>query len=395
MDDRFTFILPAMQATFGVTAVMAGRWQVPSAWWWAGGFLGCASAFAMPTLPAIIPLAWRAAVATVMFVAGFLCFGEAMRIHFGGRRTWMTLRISIALITVIGSTAGVLLDNLRLHLAMSDLGCALLMAVPLVATRHRPRRTGDQALILVGWAVATDCMMRVLAIHWLAWGGLADFAASPYAILYQTTGSLIGTGFAMAALASIMISVLMRYRDWAICDPLTGLLNRRGLDEALAARDQIERCCSALILADIDHFKTVNDRFGHHRGDEIIALMASTIEDLLPRGGLAARYGGEEFLIYLPHVTASDAAAFAEMVRHEFAARTGSPSGVITASFGVAAALTGEATLDPAIRRADQGLYRAKHTGRNRSVIQATMDEGPSPALAAPPESLPPRAALA
>jgi hypothetical protein len=52
MDDRFTFILPAMQATFGVTAVMAGRWQVQR--WWAGGFLGCASAFAMPTLPAII-----------------------------------------------------------------------------------------------------------------------------------------------------------------------------------------------------------------------------------------------------------------------------------------------------------------------------------------------------
>lgn len=395
MDDRFAFILPAMQATFGITAVMAGRWQVPSAWWWAGGFLGCACAYAMPTLPPLIPLPCRMVAATIMFMISFLSFGEALRIHFGGRRKWQALRISIVLIAVAGSTAGVLLDNLRLHLAMSDLGCALLMAVPLVAIRHRPRRTGDQALILVGWAVAADCMMRVITIHWLAPGSLSGFAASPYAFLYQTTGSLIGTGFAMAALASIMISVLMRYRDWAICDPLTGLLNRRGLDEALAARDQIERCCAALILADIDHFKAVNDRFGHHRGDEIIALMASTIEDLLPRGGLAARYGGEEFLIYLPHITASDAAAFAEMVRHEFVARTGSPSGAITASFGVAAALTGEATLDPAIRRADQGLYRAKHTGRNRSVIQTTLDEAPAPLPTLAPDSRLPRAALA
>lgn len=321
MDDRFAFILPVMQATFGVAAAMAGRWRVPSAWWWSGGFLGCAIAFAMPALPFGMPLACRAGTASAVFALAFFCFSQALSVHFGLRRDHVYLRSMIALASAGGSIWGALADNLRLHLVTSDLGCALLLAVPLLCSRETQRRTGDRALAIVSWLVVIDCMARVLAIRWLADGGLSAFADSLYAFYYQATGSLVGVIFAMAALASIMISVLTRYRDWATSDPLTGLLNRRGFDEALASRSQIERCAAAVILADIDHFKSVNDRFGHHLGDEVIALMATSALTHLPPDALAARFGGEEFVFYLPHSTPNTAIIFAEAVRREFALR--------------------------------------------------------------------------
>jgi hypothetical protein len=88
----------------------------------------------------------------------------------------------------------------------------------------------------------------------------------------------------MAALASVMISGLMRYRDWAICDPLTGLLNRRGLDEALRPRGAHE-----LLTPPRSRHRPLQGRqrpFGHHRGDEVIAPWRSTIDRILPRAPL-------------------------------------------------------------------------------------------------------------
>lgn len=380
MNDRFAFILPVMQVAFGVAAVLAGRWRVSSAGWWAGGFLCSASGFAMPALALLMPVEGRAIAATAVFAAAFFCFGQALCEHFGLRRNHMALRAAIAVGSTAASAWGVAADSLRLHLVASDVGCALLLAVPLLLARGRTRRSGDRALVAMSWVVVTDCTLRVIAIRWLASGGIANFPVTAYAFWYQVTGSLIGVAFAMAALASVMIGVLMRYRDWAICDPLTGLLNRRGFDEALAGRSSHERAGAAVIVCDIDHFKAVNDRFGHHRGDEVIAQMAAAVDAHLPARAFAARFGGEEFVIYLPQGAlgsggaANAAADLAESVRRDFALRAQRLLGrdfPVTASFGVSGVGLGETTLDPALRRADQALYQAKGAGRNCCVVKA------------------------
>lgn len=397
MDDRFAFILPVMQVAFGVAAVLAGRWRVSSAGWWAGGFLASASGFAMPALAFVMPLDWRAVVASGVFAVAFFCFGQALGEHFGLRRKHVWLRAGIAVAATLISGMGVAIDSLRLHLAASDAGCALLMLVPLLAARGRTRRSGDRALVLISWVVVADCTARAVGVRWLASGGIASFPTSTYAFVYQVTGSLLGVAFAMAALASVMISVLMRYRDWAICDPLTGLLNRRGFDEALAGRSAHERAHATAILCDIDHFKAVNDQFGHHRGDEVIATLATVIDSHLPARAFAARFGGEEFVIYLPQGAldlagagvASAGAQLAETVRRDFAQRVQRLLGrdhMITASFGVSAVAAGEASLDPALRRADQALYQAKSAGRNCCVVKSTMaTPGTTPGTMPPP----------
>lgn len=156
-------------------------------------------------------------------------------------------------------------------------------------------------------------------------------------------------------------------------DPLTLLFNRRHLMEVLKtelnrARRSGKSC--ALILADVDHFKTVNDRYGHQKGDEVLVCLAQLLSEQLRPYDSAARYGGEEFCLVLPETTLEEALDVAERIRsktEKLQCGVAADPLALTMSFGVVC-YTGEAdeTLDNLISRADKALYRAKHNGRNR-----------------------------
>lgn len=159
----------------------------------------------------------------------------------------------------------------------------------------------------------------------------------------------------------------------ALTDPLTGLLNRRAMMEMLgqaAAQLQPGQPGLSVIIADIDHFKRVNDVHGHGYGDHV--LMA-TAKCLLSLAGDAhqhnvARWGGEEFLVLLPSVRLAAACKRAEQIRGSVAdLRVGDEALQITLSLGVAELIAGE-HLDDCLRRSDQALYRAKDAGRNTVV---------------------------
>lgn len=157
-------------------------------------------------------------------------------------------------------------------------------------------------------------------------------------------------------------------------DPLTGMANRRHF-QALAGQ-LLERLARypeplALILIDLDHFKLVNDRFGHHAGDQVLVQTTLRLKDALRRADIPGRWGGEEFIILLPRTGLDEAQQVAERLRHALAA---SPLGCdageirITLSAGVAGFRSGE-TLDCLIARADAALYVAKAEGRDRVSI--------------------------
>jgi diguanylate cyclase (GGDEF)-like protein len=152
-------------------------------------------------------------------------------------------------------------------------------------------------------------------------------------------------------------------------DALTGLANRRTLDEALQkeiARAERENQTLSVIMTDLDHFKSINDNYGHLAGDQVLASAASLLENHSRPYDLAARYGGEEFVLLLPLTSTDEAIEIAERIRIEVAkiAVPGCPR-QITASFGVASWMPGE-TPDQFVTRADSALYRAKGSGRNR-----------------------------
>jgi diguanylate cyclase (GGDEF)-like protein len=125
------------------------------------------------------------------------------------------------------------------------------------------------------------------------------------------------------------------------------------------------------IMIDIDHFKVVNDSFGHEGGDEVLKAVAISLQSTLREEDILARFGGEEFVLVLPGVPETIGASVAERLRLKLQARmieVGGRQIGVTASFGVAQQVPGE-TQAATLERADTALYRAKHEGRNRVII--------------------------
>lgn len=165
---------------------------------------------------------------------------------------------------------------------------------------------------------------------------------------------------------------LVRVHDQAESDALTGLPNRRCFDRRMAACLQDDAAVHSLLLTDIDHFKRVNDSYGHLFGDQVLRSVAHGLKACLGDGQLVARVGGEEFAIVVPAPLAQ-AAQLAERIRLTVAGsrirrRDGGQVGQITVSLGVAARRPGEAP-EAWFERADQALYAAKHGGRNRVQV--------------------------
>lgn len=162
----------------------------------------------------------------------------------------------------------------------------------------------------------------------------------------------------------------------ALLDPLTGLLNRRGLERRIQSHVEQtgELTDGALLIADIDLFKSINDTHGHLLGDKVIRSVAQVLCESIKGRDFAARLGGEEFAAFLPHTSLAGAAAVAEQIRAGVAKgrirrKDGeAPVGQVTLSIGVARANAND-SLEHLILRADQAMYAAKAAGRNRVSI--------------------------
>jgi diguanylate cyclase len=169
---------------------------------------------------------------------------------------------------------------------------------------------------------------------------------------------------------------LRRAQSEALLDSLTGLKNRRGLERAIEdlQRDPPGLVGSALLMADIDHFKVVNDTYGHVLGDKVIRAVAHVLRSSIKGRDVAARFGGEEFAILLPQTSLTGATAVAEQIRGTVAqGRICRPDGnesigQVTLSVGVAVAKAGD-TMEALLERADSAMYAAKRAGRNRVSV--------------------------
>lgn len=174
-------------------------------------------------------------------------------------------------------------------------------------------------------------------------------------------------------------SSVARTVEMAVTDPLTGLYNRRYLDSHL--QNLFDRAVArkrplAIMLADIDRFKSINDTWGHDAGDAILKEVAARLRRNLRGIDLVCRYGGEEFVIVMPDTELAVAEKVAERIRLEiaegpFSTGEGRPSIAVTSSLGVAALKEGSDTVAALMKRADVALYEAKTGGRNRVVAPA------------------------
>jgi diguanylate cyclase (GGDEF)-like protein len=215
-------------------------------------------------------------------------------------------------------------------------------------------------------------------------------AMLPWAPTHQMFGSVWLTVLSFEALLfTISIAFILlamakerteyRHKTAAMVDPLTGIANRRSFlhdVDDLTRRHAARQCPVAVLLIDLDHFKSINDRFGHAVGDRVLQLFATTAQNLMRPLDLVGRFGGEEFAAVLYNVGRDKALTIADAIRAGFAAAASEVDGIpVAATLSIGMAFNEGAVLDvpELLMQADRSLYYAKERGRNRIEV-ATFD---------------------
>ena len=191
----------------------------------------------------------------------------------------------------------------------------------------------------------------------------------PGAVASLITGGV----FNLSYLVLLMGRLLGRLREHARTDHVTGVLNRRAIENVLAAAWQRHRRkggALAVVMVDVDHFKRINDRFGHGAGDQVLRQVAGALQQQIRPYDHLGRWGGEEFLLVLHDAGSDSALRTCERLRDAIAQATAAlPGGPVTASLGLALAQRGESTAADLVQRADAAMYRAKAEGRDRTCL--------------------------
>ncbi|MBP0618212.1 GGDEF domain-containing protein [Jiella mangrovi] len=368
--ESIDFVLPLMMYCVATTFFVIGYRRQAAAMFWGAAYSCLGSAFAADMF---LPTSWhpsRTFIADALMICGFAFVNFANSAWFGlSFKPWFITILAATGICVVGLATLVRPSALIEFLAFNTT-CVLLLAIAAARMAPSVRTILPGCLLVLTVAGMLDMLVqsvrRLDAMPWA--GGLEINAHAHYDYLLEVSGSLFGTATAIVTLSMAILRHFDVYREAAQRDPLTSLLNRRGFETSWFATAQR----GWVIELDIDHFKRVNDQFGHATGDEVIRLCARSIEENVPKGSLSARYGGEEFVVMLGPCTPEAALRTAQAIRRHFARSNWSSIGLsapMTASVGIAAIDGDDASPADALRRADAALYEAKRGGRDRVVM--------------------------
>lgn len=256
--------------------------------------------------------------------------------------------------------------HVRLSLANVLAGCLFAAHAHLLFRQGAPTFARVLAMVVTASMSAIQWMRLLTSFIWPV--GENVFETAPHHLLYVT--SLVFCILLLSISLVLMATERLRteLEHLAMHDSLTNALTRRHMNEAF--EKELERCrrhgrSMALLLMDLDHFKSINDSYGHQAGDRVLVDFVIMVNALLRRPDQLGRFGGEEFMALLPDTTLDEAVLVADRIREACALAEQTPR--FTVSIGVTTNRHDNDTVDTLLTRADAALYRAKDQGRNRT----------------------------
>lgn len=374
-----------------ITALLFAVWyfnrHIPGLRLWVLAFLST-SVFSICLLVRDgLPEPLSVAVAQISIsLTGYLCW-MGSRVYMGRkplRHGWAAL--ALGLLTAIA----LYFTMVRPHTGVRFVLAGLMSGVCFVLTartlahggfRQVPARYLFSAMVGAhGLFVLLRPLAFALAVPRDAGDG-ALVAALSHIVVLESNAALVLIGFGALMLTNEFITNELRHL--AEVDPLTNVFNRRAfltlLDKALSGAQRAQSGLAVLVL-DLDHFKNINDTWGHQGGDEALRHFVQVAQRCLRNEDVMGRLGGEEFSIFLPNADGAGGAAVAERLRSLLESTPvpvgGGACAALTVSIGVALAGPADAP-DTVLQRADEAMYQAKQRGRNRVEVQAVPDSAP------------------
>jgi diguanylate cyclase (GGDEF)-like protein len=359
--------------------------------WWAGTLLVACGAATAIALRGRAPDVIGIGVGTALIILTVACGWQTARVFDRRRPLWSVTLAAPAIWLGVCLLPG-FLGNVALRILLSGLLISPLVALTAVEFwRGRREALPSRRPVIV--------LYSVLALFFAARLPLLNHLPFPFGALPAQPGWLGAFGlftFSHCVLLSVLLIAMSKERfelDQRIkaqTDPLTGALNRRAFmtrGTRLLARHAHQGAPLCVLFLDLDHFKSLNDRFGHSGGDDMLVRVVNHINASIRPTDFLFRIGGEEFCCLLPHTGEAQARSVGERIRRRIETAVVTMAGLpvrVTASIGVASTETFGYDLDLLTRRADDAVYAAKRGGRNRVVV-ATAEEAPmSEAVAAP-----------
>ncbi len=361
--------------------------------WWGGGYLIGGVSFGLLSARGSIPDVFSIEIANGLLLLGygFLLAGTRA---FSGRETPVTTFLVAPLIWLTAMQVPTIAADINLRVVIvSSMQCTfvLLMAYEFWRERAEPLLSRwPTIIVLCTHAVILSGRMIVVTVTPIT--SHADLFRSPMFALMAFGTVLYTITFAFLLLSMTKERTEMLHKIASLVDPLTGLANRRAFmmdaDATIATRASRSEPL-AVLVADLDHFKAINDVYGHAVGDRVLKTFATVLNRCVGMTDFPGRLGGEEFAILLPGKGEAAARELAERIRRTFAEGASEVNGhsvAATVSIGVSASRIGVHDLEGLIGQADRALYQAKEAGRNRVAVyegEGALEPDPRVAFAA------------
>jgi diguanylate cyclase (GGDEF)-like protein len=382
--DSFTVLLFGIfiKALLGALFLIFWLKDIRSTWfaWWSATFLFGALATLLFLVRGFAGELFAIGAGAALVIAAFACCWQGARAFDRRRPLWLAVILAPCL-WLLACTVPGFVENAAYRVMLSSpilSAFAAMSAIEVWRGRQEELPSRWPVIVLFG-SLSLVFLSRLALVGRLPF----PFGALPMEVSFVAIFNLVVMFHAL--LLTVLVVALtkerleLEQRTKAQTDPLTGALNRRAFmarGGRLLMRHQRDAAPLCLLFLDIDHFKSLNDRFGHSGGDDVLMKFVGLVNASIRPTDFLFRIGGEEFCCMLPRTDTVQAHRVAERIRYLFETATVDVAGTVvkaTVSLGIASTETFGYDIDTLIRRADMAVYAAKRQGRNRVVV-ATAD---------------------